>query len=326
MKKKFLIPALACLLLASCSKNDSPNNPTPNNNNNNPNPTTEPILLYRMKNTQNELWSINGDGSNNHKINIALPAGWQLKDEDMAEMNSDGSSIILLANNGTGDGIFKCNMDGSNVTQIYTEPNVSLGIQDIVSNSSVLYCKHVGNDLDLYMVNLDGSNNHKININLPSNSIMQEEELAKASNDGQYIYFLGQDTSANQTTIYKSSINGTNVAAINIEPVNISMAIQCVSNNKVYFRKRELLGNINELWSVNVDGTSKQHVNIPLQSGQLLRNEEMAKAKMDGEAIYFLATNASNVQGIFKFVSTGTTTSNIFQAATNQDIAIQSLK
>jgi hypothetical protein len=71
-----------------------------------------------------EIWISKLDGSNNHKVNLALPSNMRVSDE--AKLSPDGKIIVFStllnttggANTWGDGGIYTCNVDGSNVKKI----------------------------------------------------------------------------------------------------------------------------------------------------------------------------------------------------------------
>lgn len=71
-----------------------------------------------------EIWISKLDGSNNHKVNLTLPANMRVGDD--AKLTPDGKTIVFGAmlnttggvNTWSDAGIYTCNVDGSNVKKI----------------------------------------------------------------------------------------------------------------------------------------------------------------------------------------------------------------
>jgi hypothetical protein len=72
-----------------------------------------------------EIWTMNYDGTNQTKVNIAMPAGQVITDE-APKLSPDGTKIVFIGattgSNGNDDDIYICNIDGSGVTKIYDMP------------------------------------------------------------------------------------------------------------------------------------------------------------------------------------------------------------
>ena len=80
------------------------------------------LIVYCPSNTD-EIWEANIDGTNQHKISISLPSGYELNVSDdggQIHLTADRQKIIFKARNtGTSsDAIFSCSIDGSNVTKL----------------------------------------------------------------------------------------------------------------------------------------------------------------------------------------------------------------
>lgn len=345
MKKKLLsaIMPVAGLLsvtvsLNSCSKSDKdPIITDP--------PAKVAQILYRKDYNFNneELWSINADGTNDHKVNVALPTGWVLMDEDMTEVAKDEKTMVVLAYNESLDryAIYSCNIDGSNAHQVVQSTDSSdFGIQGYINQSSILYWKDANTlyGKELWKVNTDGTGNAKVNIALPPGTFFGDEELAKITSDGTKIVFLVY-AADNTQSIYKCNIDGSNPTQVSPADgdSSVSLAIQgLVNDNTVLYRKNYYVDtqggqqDFNELWEVNLDGTSKHKINITLPTGVYLQNEEMAKSFNNGQGLIFStttesATNNNGVEAIYISAIDGSHPTQIKQLAAGEDIAIQAV-
>lgn len=302
-------------------------------------PTATTSILYRKNvgdTDVNELWSVNANGTNDHKISIALPSGWSLIDEDMTEVSKDNKTMVVAAYNevSTQYGIYKCNIDGSNVQPVLTTAaNVDLAIQGYIDQSSILYWRYPDQspDRELWRTNLDGTNNVKINITLPANSFFGDEELAKVTSDGKTIVFLIEDDSNNYTqSIYKCNIDGSNLTLVSAGEAGSSLAIQDLVNNVVIYRKSIDATFEDQLWAVGLDGTGKTQIKPTLPTGTYLQDEEMAKVSADGKTLYFSTTtegpnDLSGTPAIYSAKIDGSAPTLVKQLAAGDDIAIQSL-
>lgn len=330
--------------LSSCSKSDSKNiivDP----------PAKVAQVFYRTSTDDsetNQLWSVNVDGTNNHQINVTLPSGWGLMDEDMTEVAKDEKTMVVLAYK-PGDGgnadldryaIFKCNIDGSNAEMVVqSTDNSDFGIQGYINSTSILYWKDANTlyGKELWKVNTDGSGNAKVNITLPAGSFFGDEELAKITSDGKTIVFLVQDA-LDAESIYKWNIDGSSNPT-QVSPadgdVSVSLAIQdLIKDNTVLYRKYRYVAqqDIDELWEVNLDGTDKHQISITLPTGVLLQDEEMAKAFNGGQGLVFSTTTpqtqANNFVGqesIYVSLIDGSHPTLVKALPAGTDIAIQAI-
>lgn len=79
---------------------------------------------YIAATSTSEIWISNYDGSNNHKVNIALPANLRIRQE--SRLSPDGQKIFFGAGTATAPYnfyIYSCNVDGSNVQQVIDDGN-----------------------------------------------------------------------------------------------------------------------------------------------------------------------------------------------------------
>lgn len=288
--------------------------------------TTTQTVIYRITSPSdiNTLWTMNADGTNKKQISISLPSGFVLTYEDLAEVSSDGKTLVFLVQNETtfDYSIYKCNIDGTNATRILGPSTLSLGLQAVVNNTSVLYTKGDGN-WELWSVNIDGTNDHKIDITLPTGIALEEEELAKVTDDGKTIVFIGTNTSTNANTIYKCNLDGSGVSVVTTETATYELRLQSLTkNNTVLFGKEGSLAN--ELWSVNLDGSSKQKLSITLPTGIELQSEEMARSK--GDVLFFSIYNTvTNKEAIYTAKADGSNVKLLTEENANFNIAIQTV-
>ena len=73
------------------------------------------IIYFKMNNSVREIWSANFDGSNQKKISVSLPSGSSFSD---VKISPDGQSIFITVDAQGTFHIYKCNIDGSNLTKI----------------------------------------------------------------------------------------------------------------------------------------------------------------------------------------------------------------
>lgn len=73
------------------------------------------IIYFKRNNNVREIWSANYDGSNQKKINVSLPTGSSFDD---VKISPDGQSMFITVYASSAEHIYKCNIDGSNLTKI----------------------------------------------------------------------------------------------------------------------------------------------------------------------------------------------------------------
>jgi hypothetical protein len=88
--------------------------------------TQQNKLLYGVYGTQpdgNEIWTANYDGTNAQKINIILPTGLAIDDNNLT-ISPDHKTIFFSVFTPTASSggyfIYSCNIDGSNVQKVLT--------------------------------------------------------------------------------------------------------------------------------------------------------------------------------------------------------------
>ncbi|MEO3404762.1 DUF5050 domain-containing protein [Mucilaginibacter sp. CAU 1740] len=316
----------SALTFNSCTKSDDNTNTPPKGGG-----TSSTQIYYRRSANnaaEDELWVVNASGTNDHKINISLPSGWKLDDEDMAEVSKDGKNLAFLvfAENPRKYGMYTSTTDGTHVQPVLTQGGDGLALQGFIDQSSVLFWQATPNyDFELYRVNLDGSNKQKINIALPAGETFGDEELAKITADGKSIVFLTQTASNSAPSIYKCNLDGTGVKLVLNEATDASIALQDLTSDGVALYRKQT-NDTDELWSVKLDGSDKHKINISLPSGQFLQDEEMAKATSDGNLIFSTTNSDGSSQAIYKSKLDGTGVTLVKQIPTGSYIAIQSVK
>jgi hypothetical protein len=102
-------------------------------------------ILYLRQNPElySELWSVNLNGTNDHKINVMLPAGWILQPYSSARILSKNQKIIFTAgaanaSNANIMAFYSCNLDGSNTIKLYEAPITDniITIQDLFQSGN----------------------------------------------------------------------------------------------------------------------------------------------------------------------------------------------
>ncbi|OQP64764.1 hypothetical protein A3860_18575 [Niastella vici] len=126
MRKKLFLGSIALLSFAiailvfevSCSKNAIAQTNSMQLNK---------IVYLSKHGTGTEIWIANYDGSNKTRVNYSLPTGLIVDYVYGAKMSPDGKKLFFSASidgfGETADGIYSCNVDGSNVTKIITAIN-----------------------------------------------------------------------------------------------------------------------------------------------------------------------------------------------------------
>ena len=94
-------------------------------------------IKYSTSSTANndEIWSANYDGSNQQKVNIVKPAGFNIEPQDVPAISPDRQTIFFSMYNITTNvhGLYSANINGSNVQLIVA------GTASIAPGGSVAY-------------------------------------------------------------------------------------------------------------------------------------------------------------------------------------------
>lgn len=82
------------------------------------------LIVFLKDSLTNYVHIVNKDGSNRRTVRIQMPGNYIILPYEL-KLSSDGSKLIFIGmpgNSNTPDGIYTCNIDGSGVTRILTEP------------------------------------------------------------------------------------------------------------------------------------------------------------------------------------------------------------
>jgi hypothetical protein len=340
MKKTFLIANFAflsiiALLSGSCSKSSDNADITPTTG-------SSVAVIYRRADNVNfaavELWSVQSDGTNNHKLPITLPTGWVFDNyDDVAEVSTDNKTLAMVASNQTGQrAIYKCNIDGSNLQQALILPaNVGIELQCFIDASTVLYLQYnSANSVDngLWKANINGTGTTKISIGLPVPNAFGDGKFAKITSDGKTIIFSTFDSARDSfSEIFKCNIDGSNLVGITSEPTTAINIQSLATDNVIIYRKLNPMSFLDELWSVNADGSNKHQIVPIIPSGLFLQDEGMAEAT-SGKVLFFSTTTAgpnataAGTEAIYTANIDGTGVKKVIDIPTGYAIAIQGLQ
>jgi len=105
--------------------------------------------------------------------------------------------------------------------------NLTNNNSNAINSTKILYRKITpSRTIELWSINLDGTNKKKVNIMLPTGWELEWEEMAKVTANGQNIIILAINTLTRQEAIYICNIDGSNVVKLTDEPIDEDMAIQ----------------------------------------------------------------------------------------------------
>jgi hypothetical protein len=204
-----------------------------------------------------------------------------------------------------------------------------LGVLSVNTTANILYWRHNANkELELWRMNLDGTNNNKFNVALPANTYLADDQQV-ATLSGQYNYvFLStrfEDPVTHKITypIYRCDPSGSNLLLVSIGETDSAPALQVAKYTGILYHISNAGTSVNELWFMNIDGTGKHAIKLVLPSGTHLQDKEMAKLSDDGKTIIFLTTNVNGQAAIYTANIDGSNVKLLKQFAVGQDIAIQ---
>jgi len=291
-------------------------------------------VIYKKTTTGgvNELWSINYDGSNDHKINIQLPEGWQLLDKNMAK--AANPFIYVLAYNATlnQNAIFECFKDGTGLKQGLLTPgaeNLRLFGSVSTTTTAILYSRYNANkELELWQMKLDGSNHIKLDLVLPANTYFaNDEQVASFSGNKSYVFLTTrfEDPITHNTTypIYRCDEHGSNLLLVNAGETGSAPALQDAKFNGVLYSKSNQDISLNELWFMNIDGSDKHAINLKFPAGVHLESKEMAKLSDNGKTIMFLTKDDNGQYAIYSADIDGSKIKLLKRFTAGEAIAVQ---
>jgi hypothetical protein len=73
-------------------------------------------IIFVKSGTPLSLWIANYDGSDQQEIQLALPVGSSV--DGISSISPDRKTLFVPVYNGSGDDIYTCNVDGSNLKKI----------------------------------------------------------------------------------------------------------------------------------------------------------------------------------------------------------------
>lgn len=196
---------------------------------------TEDQTIYywrcaRKKDSSKELWKIDIDGNTNTKIDIQIPNIDSIKIESIGLLTSDGKTNIFAVNNinTKEQSICKCDINGEHPEIIIQFlPNEFISAEDITEEGILLFRKIIIDPLpekwknntgaiapkqnfsELWAVNLDGTNPHRIHIQLPEQFMLNIYNVVK-SKDGK-LYLGTHHHSLLKNTIFTCNLDGSDL-------------------------------------------------------------------------------------------------------------------
>ena len=86
------------------------------------------VFIKRLQNYDTEIWTANYDGTGQTKINITLPAGYEVDYDYGVKLSPDGKMVFCIGHNHASSTyhLYSCNLDGSNVSKIIDGTGLNL--------------------------------------------------------------------------------------------------------------------------------------------------------------------------------------------------------
>ena len=266
--------------------------------------SVNPTIVYSIDdaagNTGTELWGVTADGTTNKKIPVSVPSNlhFEFGSDIAAEVSTDDKTMVLSLENADESltYLYKCNIDGSDVQPI---PNVNgyIYLQTFINPTTVLYWKNAdnGHNGELWQTNTDGSGNQKINISLQPNIAFGDGKFAKTTADGKSIIFSTFSSGVNQgnaSQIFKCGIDGSGLKQIT--DANFSSTVESLVNNTAVLY--HVFADTDQLWTINLDGTSNQQIALSLPTGLTLAD---SRAVVSNTSVFLVIEDANEAQSIY---------------------------
>ena len=168
----------------------------------------QPILFFSDRDGNNEIYTMNADGSNqyrltNNLVNDSYPAWSEAQQRIVFNSTRDGNPEI-----------YTMNLDGSSVARLTNNPSTDYNARWSPDGGKVLFsrCDAVTGVCDLWTMNADGTSQTNIT------NTASDEDLAKWSPDGSKIAFA-TDRDGNYE-IYTMNADGTSPVRITNNTAN----------------------------------------------------------------------------------------------------------
>ncbi len=205
-----------------------------------------------------EIWIVNSDGTGLTRLtNNGVHDG-------QPNFSPDGSKIIFEAWDGTPyPEVFTMNVDGSGRTQITNEPGAywQSGPRYSPAGDKIYFLAGFNADNHIVMMDLDGSNWVDIT---PPNNFGYMEGSPSFSPDGQQILFYTSEITgyANGGDLVIANADGSNWQFITASQGGeyFAQAVYHPTNGLIYFSHLPPGGAPWNIWSMNTDGTDKEEV------------------------------------------------------------------
>lgn len=189
------------------------------------------IYYWKMSNEQDfttELWKVGMDSSNHKKVDLKIPGRPNLTIIGTGKISPDGKSIIYIAENvkTRQQSIYKSDLSGAHPTLLIDlPPNEEASIEAITEQGTILMrkiileplpeknAKYIG--MSLWSINLDGSNQQKIDLQLPDQIALKIHNSVKTINGKLYI-------SAYHNHLLKNTLFSSNLDGSDLQPITSS--------------------------------------------------------------------------------------------------------
>lgn len=215
------------------------------------------------------LWTMNPDGTNRRGI-LELELGG-ITASDLT-YSPDNRKLIFSDGPGTNgffSNIFSINADGTGLTNLTPDSCISKEPVFSPDGSKIVFLKNCGPfqlNQKAFIMNADGSNQRRVTTHPIVNSdVTGDEDLSVGfSPDGNQIIFASNKSSALDTQIYLSSLDGMTVTALTDldDDGRINKEPQFMSDGRIVFLSSREQPNaiLNDVYVMAGDGTNQQRL------------------------------------------------------------------
>jgi Tol biopolymer transport system component/serine/threonine protein kinase len=199
------------------------------------------LLFFTDRDTHEEIYVMNADGSNQKRLTNGLKANRQ------PWASGDGSKIVFVsARDNDGSELYVMNGDGSGQTRIPTVEGIKLEPNITMDGKRIVFEVLRGDNFDLYTVDIDGKNL----VNLTNSPSADIDPVW--SPDGKRIVF-GSNRAGNMD-IYTMNADGTNPQRLTNSPGFNGEPGWSPDGKKIVFES-DRRGNF-DIYTMNDDGTN----------------------------------------------------------------------
>jgi TolB protein len=190
-----------------------------------------------------DIWTMRADGS--ELTNVTNKNAEQIH----PAWSPDGTTIAYASNEFSASGLdydlFVMDRDGANIHRVTTDPAHDTSPSWAPDGSALVFHSYRDGQAEIYLVRLDGS--APVNISVEA----EADVHPRWSSDGRTIVFRSFRDPAQPVGIYLMNPDGTNVRQVPLPFVSQGLASWKPDGSRLLVEE----GGVNDVWSVNLDGS-----------------------------------------------------------------------